>query len=168
MKFLLAIPFLFSIAACAPVKEKIEDRTGGCVNGNCVNQQSPKPRDCEGAAQFSSLSGTFKSKPVTSIKTGITYSAQFIFSGNKVMFTQFCENLKTGEFESPQVETTYSVNSSVTALKFDKPQANEVESESFVCKAELTAETFAVSPQGKCLVMKPSKGDALYYVKQGN
>lgn len=166
MKRLLVIPFLFFAMACAEVKEKIEDRSGGCVNGNCTNKPLPKPSACSGAQKFTDLSGTFKTEPVTSATTGITYRAQFFFSGNKASFTQFCEKKTSGEFESPMVESTYSVNSDVSALKFDDPQVVEKKSASFSCKAQLTSEVFAISAQGKCLVIKPSKGDALYYVKQ--
>ncbi len=168
MKRLLVIPLIFAVVACAPVKEKIEDRTGGCVNGKCVNKPSEKPSVCSGAAKFSALAGTFKTDAETSATSGVTYRAQFIFNGNKASLTQFCDKKKSGEFESPVVESTFSVNSDVSALKFDDPQVMEKKSESFTCKAEITAEVFAISAQGSCLVLKPKKGDALYYVKQGN
>lgn len=168
MKRLLIIPLLFCAMACGPVKEKIEDRSGGCVNGKCTNKPTEKPSVCDGTAKFSALSGTFKTDPETSATSGVTYRAQFIFSGNKATMTQFCDKKTSGEFESPVVESTFSVNSDVSALKFDVPQVMEKKSESFTCKAELTAEVFSISAQGNCLVLKPKKGDALYYVKQGN
>ncbi len=95
MKHLLIIPILISALACAPIKQKIEDRTGGCVNGNCSQKPLPKPTVCSGAGKFTALSGTFKTEPVTNVGTGVTYRAQFIFGSGKVLFTQFCENKKT-------------------------------------------------------------------------
>lgn len=165
MKRLLVVPFLFATVACMPPDlQEIVDRTGGCPNGICSNVDA-KPTSCNGAAKFNVLAGTFKSDPVTLPKNFVIERSQYTFANGIATFIKFCEKKDSGEFESPNFESPFTVNSDVTLMRFKQPGKNEVKSKSFVCRAELTAEVLEVAAEGNCLVLKSAAGKQ-YFVKQ--
>lgn len=164
MKRLLVIPFLVAFAACAPVKEKIEDRTGKCPNGICENNQV-KPAACNGLPQFNVLSGTFKSEASTEPKTFVTEQSQYNFDGAKATFTKFCSKKETSEMEMAVVSSTFTTDADVTMIRFNQPGADEVDSKSFKCRAELTRDIIDVKAEGNCLVLSIGKKKQ-YFVRQ--
>lgn len=164
MKLLLAIPFLISVAACAPVKEKIEDRTGACPNGICDNNQT-KPSACNGSPKFSVLAGTFKSEPSTDPKSFVTVRSQYTFEGTKATFIKFCEKKQTSEIENVSVTSVFTTDSDVTMIRFDEPGFDEKKSKSFTCRAELTRDVLNIKAEGNCLVLS-SGNKKQYFIKK--
>lgn len=162
MKRLLVIPLLFAIAACAPVNEKIKDRSGGCLNGSCVDGPTEKPSACRSSNgnTINEFVGRNFLKTETS-SSGVVYDIEYRFTnGNMVTHVLTCTS--GDKWTNVKIDSSISYHSTKKLLRFDKPAKASNSYAGGTCATELTSEEFSVSYEGMCLVLTDSKRTKLY------